>query len=100
MGAAPREAALEEDENLTMMTPLDEGPVVVPEDMSGTGVLRRPRAPPPQRVALVEGKDGPDATEGSESNFFRENRSEGCAPPVLGRRVSPPKKIGPGIGPS
>ncbi len=69
----PKEAALEEDNNLPMMRSLDEGPVVFPRTMGRTGVLRRPGAPPPQRVALVEGKDGPDTTERLESNFSQQN---------------------------
>ncbi len=73
VGAAPKEPALEEDDNLTMMRPLDEGPAFFPRTMGQTGVLRRPGAPPPQRVYLVEGKEGRDATEGSESNFSQEN---------------------------
>ncbi len=89
--AVSKEAALDENDILLMLRHLDEDPTVFPRILGRTGVLRRYGTSPPQNGALVEAKDGPDATEGSKSNFF-EKTNRGMRGACIRPPHEPPNK--------
>ncbi len=71
VGAVPNQEAVEEDENLPKMSAGRRSRSEYKDDWS-TWRTSPTRVPPSQRVPFVEGKEGPEATEGSESNVSQE----------------------------